>query len=138
MRGDDPDRGPRGGNDSSPHEGCAVGMVPPMINRARGKTKEQRMRDRVRVKKSNKKALGHVPKAQRVSDDTPLTRRKGGVKLGAMSKKSIRKREKRARNVSTLPHRLPPRPIQMRYACAAPCTSQLAKADDADANTMEE
>ena len=71
-----------------------------MINRVRGKTKEQRMRDRKRVKKANKAATGHVPKTHRVAAETPLTRRKGAVKLGAMTKKSIRKREKRAKNVS--------------------------------------
>ncbi|KAL1511373.1 hypothetical protein AB1Y20_006175 [Prymnesium parvum] len=71
-----------------------------MINRVRGKTKEQRLRDRVREHKKNKKQLGHVPAKHKVSQDTPLTRRKGAVKLGAMSKKSIKKREKRARNLA--------------------------------------
>eukprot|EP00966_Prymnesium_polylepis_P181201 4197037-Prymnesium_polylepis.1 len=51
------------------------------------------------MKKAGKKAQGHVPKTHKVSEATPLTRRKGGVKLGAMSKKSIRKREKRAEKV---------------------------------------
>ena len=70
-----------------------------MINRVRGKTKEQRLRDRKRMKRANKKAEGHVPRSHKVSEETPLTRRAGAGKLGAMSKKSIKKREKRAKNV---------------------------------------
>jgi hypothetical protein len=78
-----------------------------VINRVRGKTKVQRVRDRVRSSKANKRALGKVPLKHKVSEDTPMTRRDGGKKLGAMSKKSIRKREKRAKNVRRTPFELP-------------------------------
>lgn len=84
--------------------GACAALTPPLslakiINRVRGKTKVQRVRDRVRESKANKKAQGKVPHKHKVSEDTPMTRRDGSKKLGAMSKKSIRKREKRAKNV---------------------------------------
>ena len=59
-------------------------MVSPAINRKRGKTKEQRIRDNRRMNRANAKAAGKVKK--------PLVRVGPGV-----SKKKLKKKEQRAR-----------------------------------------
>ena len=70
-------------------------MVPPKINRVRGKTKEQRRRDIGRMKKKNKKSAGKVPKE--VEFRKNLSRRVGGKTLPAQTKKQKKKAEQRAR-----------------------------------------
>ena len=70
------------------------GMVPPKINRVRGKTKEQRRREIGRMKKKNMKKAGKKPKAQTTKD---VSRRAGSKKLPAPTKKKAKKMEQRAR-----------------------------------------
>ena len=58
-------------------------MVSPTINRKRGKTREQRVRDNRRMNKSNLKAAGKITKSA-VRDPRP-------------GKKKLKKKEQRAR-----------------------------------------
>ena len=69
---------------SSLHAADGGEMVTPTINRKRGKTKEQRVRDNRRMVKANLKASGKMPKK--------LTTDKPGI-----SKKKMKKNEQRAR-----------------------------------------
>ena len=95
----------------APADLCLIVSMAQMINRVRGKTQEQRRRDRGREVKANKRAAGKATKSTpKLSKATPLSRRQGAGKLPAMTKKKIRMREKRARNVCLLfppPHSLP-------------------------------
>ena len=62
---------------------ATLSMVPPMINRKRGKTKEQRRREIGRMKKSDKKIAGKAKVSALI--DRPA------------GKKKIKKKEQRAR-----------------------------------------
>ena len=67
-------------------------MVPPLTNRVRGKTREQRVRDNKRKNRANLKQAG---KTKKPKVNVPVN----GIK-GTLSKKKIKKKEQRARLLS--------------------------------------
>ena len=97
-------------------------MVPPMINRVRGKTLEQRRRQRAREKKANRKESGKKTKHGLGEDST---RRKGAVKEGAPTKKGVRPR--RPASLLTHTRRRSPRPATDAFLHHHATCSQIKK-----------